>query len=311
MTNTITFTCQTITPMFLHGADGTTPELRPASIKGVLRFWWRAAHGHLPLAQLKELEAAIFGSTDQKLGRSPFSIRILDFRHQFKATETSNISPLPHKEPVRFTLSAIPVGIAFRVQFSFYKMPTIEGKKFDTQALQNLFELVSLLGGLGKRVRRGFGSFKITHVQIGKNAVTPLQVDYSLANIQHLYTTLTGQSLTLNNNTLQHPNKEGRENFPYIKKIRLGNVTHPNLLTKIGRATSTTKASNNDSWDYRNAIGHAMGQSRLASPVFVSAVGLPNGLLPIITTLNMAWENNRRSNPKHQEIQEQFQRNIL
>ncbi|MBK8563977.1 MAG: type III-B CRISPR module RAMP protein Cmr1 [Saprospiraceae bacterium] len=36
---TITFTCKTITPMFLNGADGQTPELRPSSIKGVLRYW--------------------------------------------------------------------------------------------------------------------------------------------------------------------------------------------------------------------------------------------------------------------------------
>jgi CRISPR-associated protein Cmr1 len=29
---TITFTCKIITPMFLAGADGQTPELRAASI---------------------------------------------------------------------------------------------------------------------------------------------------------------------------------------------------------------------------------------------------------------------------------------
>lgn len=46
---TLTFTCKIITPMFLAGADGQTPELRAASIKGALRFWWRACHGHLKL----------------------------------------------------------------------------------------------------------------------------------------------------------------------------------------------------------------------------------------------------------------------
>ncbi|OPX29474.1 MAG: type III-B CRISPR module RAMP protein Cmr1 [Candidatus Omnitrophica bacterium 4484_171] len=46
---TITFECETITPMFLAGADGRTPELRPPSIKGAMRFWWRAMNGHLPL----------------------------------------------------------------------------------------------------------------------------------------------------------------------------------------------------------------------------------------------------------------------
>ncbi len=38
----ITFECETITPMFLACADGKTPELRPPSIKGLMRFWWRA-----------------------------------------------------------------------------------------------------------------------------------------------------------------------------------------------------------------------------------------------------------------------------
>ena len=61
---TITFTCQTITPMLMHGADGSTAELRPASIKGVLRFWWRAIHGNLPnIEALKKAEAEIFGSS--------------------------------------------------------------------------------------------------------------------------------------------------------------------------------------------------------------------------------------------------------
>ncbi len=54
---TIEFECETITPMFLAGADGKTPELRPPSIKGLMRFWWRAMNGHLPLNNLKSFTA--------------------------------------------------------------------------------------------------------------------------------------------------------------------------------------------------------------------------------------------------------------
>ncbi|SHO81241.1 CRISPR-associated RAMP Cmr1 [hydrothermal vent metagenome] len=50
----IVFECETITPIFMYGADATIPELRPASIKGVMRFWWRAIHGDLKLDELKE-----------------------------------------------------------------------------------------------------------------------------------------------------------------------------------------------------------------------------------------------------------------
>ncbi|MBK9462163.1 MAG: type III-B CRISPR module RAMP protein Cmr1 [Sphingobacteriales bacterium] len=51
--HTITFTCETITPMFLSGANQDVPELRPPSIKGALRFWWRAMNGHLSLGDLR------------------------------------------------------------------------------------------------------------------------------------------------------------------------------------------------------------------------------------------------------------------
>jgi len=79
----ITFECEVITPMFLGGADGQTPELRPPSIKGAMRFWWRAMNGHLSLKALKEREAEIFGASDEKIGRSKFSIRILSDRYLY------------------------------------------------------------------------------------------------------------------------------------------------------------------------------------------------------------------------------------
>lgn len=53
------------TPMFCSGADQEKAELRPASLKGALRFWYRA----LALAQYKTFEEvrkaedALFGST--------------------------------------------------------------------------------------------------------------------------------------------------------------------------------------------------------------------------------------------------------
>jgi CRISPR type III-B/RAMP module RAMP protein Cmr1 len=58
---TLTFNCKILTPMFLAGADGRTPELRAASIKGAMRFWWRACNGHLGLDDLRKQEQAIFG----------------------------------------------------------------------------------------------------------------------------------------------------------------------------------------------------------------------------------------------------------
>ena len=39
---TITATIEVVTPMFLGGADQSPDGIRPSSVKGALRFWWRA-----------------------------------------------------------------------------------------------------------------------------------------------------------------------------------------------------------------------------------------------------------------------------
>jgi CRISPR-associated protein Cmr1 len=39
------FEVEVVTPMFLGGANNLEAELRVPSIKGMLRFWWRATCG--------------------------------------------------------------------------------------------------------------------------------------------------------------------------------------------------------------------------------------------------------------------------
>jgi CRISPR-associated protein Cmr1 len=63
--------------MFLAGADQSKAELRAASIKGLLRFWWRALQAEEDLENLRNRESQIFGSSDEKTGGgSSFAIRI-------------------------------------------------------------------------------------------------------------------------------------------------------------------------------------------------------------------------------------------
>lgn len=171
---TITFTCEVITPMFLAGADGQTPEIRPASIKGALRFWWRAMHGDRELDVLKRKEAEIFGGSGEKMGKSNFSIRILEPYPQ------SSSDPLPKRmlktygekykinilDYLAFGVSQyekgignvllrnyIGVGEKFVLKFHF--------KNEHQDDILKAFYLLSEYGGLGAKSRNGFGSFKI------------------------------------------------------------------------------------------------------------------------------------------------------
>ncbi len=55
-----------VTPCFLAGADQqAAPEWRAASIRGQLRWWFRAVAGGV-LAKVKTAEAEVFGSTDRR-----------------------------------------------------------------------------------------------------------------------------------------------------------------------------------------------------------------------------------------------------
>ncbi len=66
----VTFTLQTITPMFLAGADQTKAELRAPSFRGLMRYWQRALVGGLVgtgqdgLKQVMQAETDVFGATD-------------------------------------------------------------------------------------------------------------------------------------------------------------------------------------------------------------------------------------------------------
>ena len=64
----LNFQCEVITPMFISGANPNEVELRAPSIKGALRFWWRALYGNRfsSMEKMRKEESEIFGSTEKK-----------------------------------------------------------------------------------------------------------------------------------------------------------------------------------------------------------------------------------------------------
>jgi CRISPR-associated protein Cmr1 len=174
--------------MLLAGADGTTPELRAPSIKGALRFWWRAMNGHLSLKDLKEKESQIFGGTSGDSGlRSSFTLQILsqpmetihsnetwkDIGYEQRISQTGNIYfAAPNRD-----VSNIGVGYLFysmwldganprpciKANQEFSLKIVILKNEYKDDILNSLKGLV-YLGGLGSRSRRGAGSFRIKSV---------------------------------------------------------------------------------------------------------------------------------------------------
>lgn len=152
MTRQLTVTLETVTPMFLAGADNQTPELRPPSVRGQLRYWLRAALGAVVgdnLEALKQAEAEVFGDTN---GMGAVSVRVIQPNPKL---ETDGFNPLPHKSKMG-SFTGFKEGQRFQIQL------TQRGNDNSTwlAAISALFLMVSI-GGLGRRCRRGWGTVRI------------------------------------------------------------------------------------------------------------------------------------------------------
>lgn len=151
----IKFTLQTVSPMFLNGADSRTPDLlRAASLRGQLRYWFRAIKGAsiASTQRLFEEEAAVFGTTD---AGSPVTIRMWPRKEYQPVSKPMlphrlirGIGDGGHPSPA----DAFNEGIMLNLQ-----LITRPGMMFPRDFLK-AFATWQLIGGLGKRSRRTFGA---------------------------------------------------------------------------------------------------------------------------------------------------------
>lgn len=281
----ITLECRTITPMFCYGANKNTPELRPPSFKGALRFWWRAIHPNLDLKTMKEKEMEFFGGVKGKKSvKSPFSLRMkpIDF-NAIKKEEAA----LPHK-PKIYKAMAIPADTKFDLILS---------RNVSNECVL-LFFLLSILGGIGGRSRRGFGCFEIVSSNYG-NIKINMEAEDIQSEVKKKIKTLISSinsKIEIDISDKAGEKKKGKEekykrNYPFIQKIQIGKAydSYKDLLVKIGESSHVNNS------DYTGGVT----PSRYASPVYVSIYKHNNKFYPIITCLNRTIKNT--SNHKNDE----------
>ncbi len=185
---------EVVTPLFLGGADPKKSEIRSPSLKGILRFWWRAIYGPLiidhmnnntekGIIELKKLETDIFGSQESK-SKVSISFNTNDGKPTCerlpKGTEyTVNIS---NKNKNLGIIDYLAYGLHeydrsikdFKYIHSYYKTRTNLNLKLcllglkENQKNQVLLALKSLIsfGGLGAKSRNGFGSLYVNDLYI-------------------------------------------------------------------------------------------------------------------------------------------------
>ncbi|MFM9947498.1 MAG: type III-B CRISPR module RAMP protein Cmr1 [Saprospiraceae bacterium] len=285
----LTFTCETITPMFLAGADGVTPELRAPSIKGALRFWWRALNGHLSLDDLRKKEGELFGGAgDKAANRSQLIIQV-----PFEKVSVDAQSPLvPHKGMFQ---KAISTRETFEVRLMFR-----DGALKDK--FRALFVLTCLLGGFGKRVRRGMGSVRILQ-ENDQDFTMPETLDDLFKHIEVLSNHFAIKPSGIYNNF------SGRMGlYPWVQQIEIGKNNRGDLLKHISQKTHEFKFNKDNQYSYEPSLGHAF-KGRFASPIYTSTLLVQGRLMPVITTLNTVPDRSQRDiDPV---LQQEFRKSIL
>jgi CRISPR-associated protein Cmr1 len=164
---TFTVELETVTPI-LGGAPATRQVdtvdiIRVPTIRGHLRFWWRALYGtgFATSAELFAAEAALWGrAADEKGGRSAVEIQAeIQRRSRLDEADPPIASPSGYALwPARATREQPTArrhrpGIRFRL--------TVQAPPGEIDPVKNAMRAWILFGGYGSRTRRGVGSLLV------------------------------------------------------------------------------------------------------------------------------------------------------
>ena len=182
-----------VSPAFLAGAQQVKADcdLRPATLRGLLRWWWRTMHaGHLNHGDLAELEAVIWGDT-QRGSAVILSVRESDGNadpvsyNKKQVIKQGGLAPPKKDRRVTQGLFYVSYGMGERNSHShrFYRRPddtwrvtltalkaswTVDGDRGGAsvdipadmvmQQAEAALWLLARYGGIGSKSRKGFGS---------------------------------------------------------------------------------------------------------------------------------------------------------
>ncbi|MDG6998834.1 MAG: type III-B CRISPR module RAMP protein Cmr1 [Nitrososphaerota archaeon] len=159
---TVSLECEVVTPMFTGGPDPKEgfPEIRAASLKGCLRFWYRA----FGMGSSAE-ERRIFGSSDG--GRSKVRIKVaeadmslINQREDFSRTPGICYLGYGVIDKGKTVRKGFDAGSRFNLRLTFDD--TLGAA--DSLSIMHALWAFFMLGGLGSRTRKGFGAIRVTNV---------------------------------------------------------------------------------------------------------------------------------------------------
>lgn len=170
------------TPMFCRGADESGAELRAQSFKGTLRWWWRAlAWPRIgDLGEIRDQEDRLFGSS--RTGQSRLLIRVsgepteipsstvlLDgngvvvgagARYLGYGVMEAFASHTKRTSAGQLTRACLAAPFEFEVSMRL-RSTKQQGRPIDEDLLVDALVAVGLMGGMGAKSRKGYGSLAL------------------------------------------------------------------------------------------------------------------------------------------------------
>jgi CRISPR-associated protein Cmr1 len=194
MPSKITASYRIVTPMFIGDANQQASGISPTSVKGALRFWWRALNwGRFltaaeneadALRKLHKHEAELFGGlpeneqtgkSEMTGGQGAFLLRVEPDNIKLLSTER-----LDNEYPLNGAWQSYLLGLGL-IRTNHYLRSAIVSGNFSVQLycknsqyleeLETLLLLWGLLGGLGSRQRKGLGSISITELKVSDKII--------------------------------------------------------------------------------------------------------------------------------------------
>ncbi len=200
--------------MFMSGAEPTKAELRLPSIKGALRFWWRALawerHGG-DLQAIRTEENRLFGSTDTGQAAVLMRLEVKELPQQkgpnkvelglerlggarylgYGVIESSNNRERGTQRG-ELLRACLPAPFTFTLICRFKPGTSLQSKSEVVKAIQ----ILGLLGALGSKARKGYGSVNLINLS-GAESWHPPKDKKGLASLvkEVLSTSLNSEEL--------------------------------------------------------------------------------------------------------------------
>jgi len=195
------FQLEVITPVFMRGANQNKAEIRAASIKGLMRWWFRALAGSYfgnDVEELRRAEEYVFGSTNQK---SRVVVEVVKEHVEEKFYPLPMVWKKKKGVTTRVSQRAITPGSKFTL------LLTSDDEEVLKLACYSLIGLV-YFGGIGFRCSRGAGSLKISRI---RSDVQLIDLPKNKKQLGHMVNDLTVEIAKILKKTflrdLKHENK--------------------------------------------------------------------------------------------------------